>query len=463
MECLDPPLDEVPDGNWYCCQCEPIVKGVSELGTGVSLITDNTSDSSEEDTSSSSDQVGDAELQPESTPSEADREDSVAGLVIGVVSGIPKRIKRPTPLCQSPVVFSGGSTEMQPRRTPRVAPLAEQVDSKAGIVKGGNKRPRPHWPSPIISSGVGTSNEQGSFTATSFLRPEVENEVVVLSAVKGQSIPKRQKVSEATPLIDLTTDDGSPCITLRRGGFLLDQRRPARRNIRQRVSPPQQERPSPVQVREDSEMLSSTSRSRARTAATGSSPHVSIRQAVIASHKCANSQDGLLVAQQIAQGVWQSPDRGMQYGRNQQSCPALYPIVQNLSVPHVGYISQGMSLCFTPPFSAQASPSGSSPSSASALKCYSSPVPTSDSCARTSPYRPLVSDSGSCARTSPYRSKVPTQRPSHCDRYQSPPETPQSGPIRPTVRHFRSGCAPELMFSPVASRALKPEKLDFSR
>ena len=399
LECLEPPLDEVPEGNWYCPQCEPIVRRSCELISDAALSADSANEESDDGTPSSVGQVGKSKVQPETTARvsvDAKGVDSKAGIIAGLVDGNSQGKKRSKSRDQLPVITS---------------------------------------PSDSASGGQGCSIVAQH---QSCLMPG-SKQVVFVSDHEGQSGSKRLKLSGVGPFIDLTTSDNEDqCISLRRGGFLVDRRKAKGRKMKKRVSLPRENR--------DSRPLTQ-SRNRARTVATGSSPRVSIRRAVIASQRCSSSQDGLLAAQQIAQGVWQSPDRTVQHRRDHYGCPALYPMVKNLSFPHVGYLpaSHTDSTSFKAPSQVQELSSHSF-GSALAARGYSVLTPTP----RT----------GRCAQAALIRHKVATSKSSANSQL---PLTPQSGPIRHTASQTRVSDTSRLQSPLSTSKLFKPQKLDFSR
>ena len=126
-------------------------------------------------------------------------------------------------------------------------------------------------------------------------------------------------------------------IVLKRGGYLVNKQKRKHKKLNLERG---QDSPIDNKIREFDFLSSGSSSrgarvpsspmSRARTVATGGqAPSISIRQAVIASHRCSSSQDGLVAAQRIAQGVWQAP--GVSTVR--QKRPKAYQRSQNLTVP----------------------------------------------------------------------------------------------------------------------------------
>lgn len=240
MECLDPPIEEVPEGNWYCVRCELIVRGNPDA-----------KDLAE------SDDCSDSESEQGDVPaaSEVDRAKQVDELSEDVAEKLFTSN------------MAGSSTDVDVELPGKLDSFKDKQDWK---FSDGQVSPQQQCStSPSCSQSTGLSSKSSS--------------------------DNKLKSEES----DLSNNQH---ISLNSGGFLVDKRK--RRGEK--------------------------STGRARTVATGVDAFASIRQAVIASHKCTNTQAGLAAAQRIAQGVWQAHN---QSSRKVKRAPGHHPMVKNVTIP----------------------------------------------------------------------------------------------------------------------------------
>lgn len=263
MTCLVPKLKRIPAGNWYCRQCEPIVRGI--------LVSSDTVDDSSSSESEQENAVvlEDKQLElPQTSLALACKDDNSN---VAAVDEDGKDFEKPS--------FSSSESHQL------ISVVASQAQSSASLNDSDTDfmTSRDQHPNPSVAS---------------------DNQHIVLKR-GGYLVNKRKRKHKKSLNLD-HGQNGLISNTIREFDFLGSGS--SSRGARVPSSP----------------------RSRARTVATGGqAPSVSIRQAVIASHRCSSSQDGLVAAQRIAQGVWQAP--AMSTVR--QKRPNAHQRSQNLTVP----------------------------------------------------------------------------------------------------------------------------------
>ena len=265
MDCLVPALKKVPTGNWYCSQCELIVRG-DMLESSDSAIDGSSSESEQEDKAILEDKQPELPKQSLALPF---KEVTGSSMATPSIDENGKEFEKLSSSSAKSHYWSNSS---------RAQSLVSSNDSDFDFM---------------------TSRDQHPKSVAS------DNQHIVLK--RGGYLVNKRKRKHKKLSVNLDCDQDCLISDKKEGCNFLG---PGSGSRGARVP--------------------SSPRSKARTVA--NDPNISIRQAVIASHRCSSSQDGLVAAQRIAQGVWQAPGASTKSTRRQRR-PNSHERLQNLTIP----------------------------------------------------------------------------------------------------------------------------------